>query len=58
MFVQLEWEEELALDTMYCEMLPVLGDFLILSKVQHFLGKELILWDTEGHWGTAMWEWF
>lgn len=43
MFVQLEWEEELALDTMYCEMLPVLGDFLILSKVQHFLGKELIL---------------
>lgn len=41
--MQLEGEEELALDTRYGEMLAGLRDFLILSKVQHFLGKELIL---------------
>lgn len=41
--MQLEREEELALDTRYGEMLPALRDFLILSKVQHFLEKELIL---------------
>lgn len=41
--MQLEGEEELVLDTRYGETLPVLRDFLILSKVQHFLEKELIL---------------
>lgn len=40
--VQLQGEGELVLGPMHWEMLPVLMDFLMLSKVQPFLRKELI----------------
>lgn len=64
---QPEGEEELALDARYGErcgfpersskgLLRVLRAFLILSKVQHFLRKELILTDIKGHQHTDMCE--
>lgn len=64
---QTEGEEEFPLDIRYGErcgisgrgprgLLPVLKVFLVLSKVQHFLRKELILADVRGHRGTDVCE--